>query len=46
MNIRNQLNYIILHIQLQTKLHLAIVEFSQRLDRRGTAVFSTNSNIL
>ena len=39
MNIRNQLYYLILNIQLQPTLPLAIVEFSLRPDRRGPAVF-------
>ena len=39
---RNQLYYLILHIQLQLKLRLAIVEFSPRLGRRGPAVSPLN----
>ena len=46
-NIRKLLYYLILHIQLQLRLFLVIVEFSPRLGRRDQAVFFTrNSNII
>ena len=43
MNIRNQLYYLILYVQQQLKLLLAIVEFWPLLDRRSLEVFQTKA---